>query len=105
MRPFLHFSVHPRYLICLVLILALSVMAMRFGGGGIDFLSPSQRTNGEATLAAFSPVTHRGEASVVEIVEGEEVVALGTVVSPLGYVVTKASEVSDAPLVRGWAQI
>ncbi len=100
MRPFLHFSVHPRYLVCLVSILALSVMAMRFGGGGIDFLPPSQRTNGEETLSAFSPVTQRGQASVVEIVEGKEVVALGTVVSPLGYVVTKASEIASDPKVR-----
>ena len=100
MRPFLHFSVHPRYLVGLVLILALSVVAMRFSGGGIDFLPPSQRTNGEETLSAFAPVTQRGEASVVEILTGEEVVALGTVVSPLGYVVTKASEISSAPVVR-----
>ncbi len=100
MRPFLHFSVHPRYLVCLVAILALSAAAMRFSGGGVNFLPPAQRTNGEETLAAFSPVTQRGQASVVEIVEGDKLVALGTVVSPLGYVVTKASEIPADPTVK-----
>jgi len=65
-----------------------------------DFLMPEDRTNGENTIAVFAPVTESAEAAIVEVITGEKVVAIGTVVSPLGYIVTKESEISDSPLVR-----
>ena len=99
-RPFLHFSVHPRYVLTLISLFAVSVVVMLYSDSGVGFLPPSQRTNGEETLAAFSPVTKLGEVSVLQIVSGEEVVALGTVVSPLGYIVTKESELPESPHVR-----
>ncbi len=99
-RPFLHFSVHPRYLRIFILLFAVSVVVMLYSDSGVGFLPSSQRTNGEETLLAFAPVTERGEASVVQIFSGEDVRALGTVVSPLGYIVTKESEVPENPSVR-----
>lgn len=105
MRTFLHFSVRLRYIVVLISILVLSLVTIRHAADTGDFLMPDERTNGQKTIAAFSPVTELAEATIVEVLSGEElageeVVALGTVVSPLGYIVTKKSEVSDAPLVR-----
>lgn len=100
MRTFLHFSVRPIYVVALFGVFALAVVAMRSVDFSVGYLSKAERTNGAKTLAAFSEITRPAAKSVVEIVKGDEVVALGTVVSPLGYVVTKRSEVGNELRVR-----
>jgi serine protease Do len=100
MRTFFHFSVRLRYLVVLFSIFALALVAIRHSVDTGDFLMPEDRTNGEKTIAVFAPVTESAEAAVVEVITGEKVVAIGTVVSPLGYIVTKESEISDSPRVR-----
>ena len=100
MRTFLHFSVRPIYMVTLFSVFALAVVAMRRVDLSVDYLSKAERTNGEQTLAAFSEITRPAARSVLEILKGDEVAALGTVVSPLGYVVTKRSEIGDSLRVR-----
>ena len=100
MRTFFHFSVRLRYLVVLFSIFALALVTIRHSADTGDFLMPGDRTNGQRTIAAFAPVTESAEATVVEMISGEKVVAIGTVVSPLGYLVTKESEISDSPQVR-----
>ncbi len=99
-RTFMHMSVHPRYLVILVGLFVLAIATTRHVAESGYFLSSSFRTNGAETLEAFEPVTEPAETSVVEILAGNRVVALGTVVSPLGFLVSKASEVGDYPIVR-----
>jgi serine protease Do len=100
MRTFFHFSVRLRYLVVLFTIFALALVTVRHAADTGDFLMPEDRTNGQNTIAVFAPVTKSAEATVVELLSGEKVVAIGTVVSPLGYIVTKGSEISESPIVR-----
>ena len=51
-----------------------------------------------SVLAEYRPVVERARASTVALLDGRKPVALGTVVDPDGYVITKASEVSGENL-------
>jgi len=53
-----------------------------------------------ATRTAFKVVAAKANASTVAIFTGEKQVALGAVVDATGYVLTKASELPDAPICR-----
>lgn len=48
----------------------------------------------------FAPAIKAVHPAVVEVLGGDEVVALGTVLAPSGLVVTKASELGDQPRLR-----
>lgn len=99
-RHFLHFSVHPAYWCVLLGLFATALFALHHASGLGDFLGVDERTNGKKTLKVFAAVTQPAESTVVRILSGERMVALGTVVSPLGYVVTKDSELPDKPIAE-----
>ncbi len=62
---------------------------------------PSElRTNGKSTLAAVEELSDFLKAATVTILDGEEVVALGTKLSTDGWIATKASELGWQTTVR-----
>ncbi len=65
-----------------------------------DYLDRSERVNGWKTRKAFESFYDDKRASVVEILEAGHQIALGTVVSSMGHIVTKASEFGEALEVR-----
>ena len=64
------------------------------------YLDRSERVNGWNTRSVFEPLYEKHRDSVVEILEDGHQIALGTVVSEDGYIVTKASEFGMALEVR-----
>lgn len=64
------------------------------------YLDRAERVNGWDTRSVFEPLYERHRASVVEILEDGHQIALGTVVSEDGFIVTKASEFGMALEVR-----
>ncbi len=100
MRTFFHFSVRWHYLVTLAVILALSLATMGHVANSVDYLRPGERTNGNQMLALFEPVTQQTRSAVVEVVSDSAVVSMGTVVSPLGYIVAKETEIGERPMVR-----
>lgn len=65
-----------------------------------EFLDPGHWARGDATKAAWLDVTAGTKGSVVEVLRQGERAAFGTVVDGEGSVVTKASEVGEAPQCR-----
>lgn len=57
-------------------------------------------SQGPSVLAAFRPITTRSAAAVVTILNEGVPVALGTVVAPGGWILTKASELPPEPTCR-----
>ncbi len=55
-------------------------------------------TQGRQVRKAFSRATQEQQKWAVSLFSGEEVVALGAIVDPDGWIVTKASQISDAKL-------
>jgi serine protease Do len=58
-------------------------------------LSDSQMKDGSQVHEAFRQVVARVNASTVAVLVGGRQIALGTIVSPDGYILTKASDLSD----------
>ncbi len=65
-----------------------------------DLIAEERRTQGKDALARSRNAVSNVRGSVVEILDGDEPVALGTVVDAVGLVITKASEVPDRALCR-----
>ena len=65
-----------------------------------SYLDRADRVNGWSTRSVFEPLYQKHRASVVEILEDGHQIALGTVVSEDGFIVTKASEFGMALEVR-----
>jgi serine protease Do len=80
-----------RLLVGLCLVHVASAYAQR-GRERIPSLSSGAQTSGDITLRAFGPVSANARSSVVEIIAGDQIIALGTIVESNGRVVTKASE-------------
>jgi RNA polymerase sigma factor (sigma-70 family) len=70
------------------------VPATRQYGTG-DLIAEERRTQGKDSLGRFRGAVADVRGSVVEILDGDEPVARGTVVDTAGLVITKASEVPD----------
>ncbi len=70
-------------------ILALGIASA--GLGAVERLPEDQRKNGETTLQAFSKSSEASLASTVRLVRNGRPLALGTIVSKKGHVITKAS--------------
>ncbi len=70
-------------------ILALGVASAGFGA--VERLPEDQRKNGETTLQAFAKSSGASLASTVRLVRNGRPLALGTIVSKKGHVITKAS--------------
>ena len=64
------------------------------------YLDRAERVNGWNTRSVFEPLYEKHRASVVEILEDGHQIALGTVVSEDGFIVTKASEFGMSLEVR-----
>lgn len=63
-------------------------------------LPREQRTNGDEIIKAIRPATEATACSVVQILDSDDhLIALGTIVSDSGHLVTKLSEIPDRPLV------
>jgi S1-C subfamily serine protease len=65
-----------------------------------DLITERLWTQGEATLGRFRVAVADVRRSVVEVVDGDEPTALGTVVDATGLVLTKASEVPEEARCR-----
>ncbi|VAX36419.1 hypothetical protein MNBD_PLANCTO02-465 [hydrothermal vent metagenome] len=55
----------------------------------------NQQKNGRSMLSAFRPVVAKTRASIVQIKNAKGVIALGTIVDANGFIVTKASQLTD----------
>ncbi len=73
--------------------LAQAPAARQYGTG--DLIAEERRTQGKDSLGRFRGAVADVRGSVVEILDGDEPVARGTVVDTAGLVITKASEVPD----------
>ena len=73
-------------------ILALGIASA--GLGAVERLPEDQRKNGETTLQAFSKSSEASLASTVRLVRNGRPLALGTIVSKKGHVITKAASAS-----------
>jgi S1-C subfamily serine protease len=65
-----------------------------------DLIAEDRRTQGKNTLHRFRDAVAGVRRSVVEILDDDELAALGTVVDAAGLIITKASEVPDGPRCR-----
>ena len=65
-----------------------------------DFIPKERHSHGIKTLEAFREVNAAVKESVVQVLDGHETAALGTVVDADGLVLTKASEVPDGVRCR-----
>jgi len=61
-------------------------------------LQRNLRTNGERVVSAFADVVGETHASVVRVMGDGKAVALGAIVAPDGFIVTKASELNSDSL-------
>lgn len=82
--------------LALLFICAFSINGVAQWGG----LNREHRTQGEATIQALDAITDRPERWTVELLHGDTRRALGTLVSPQGYLVTKASETEEVDTAR-----
>lgn len=85
-----------RFVLVLLLVGAFSFDGIAQWGG----LQREHRTQGEATIQALDVITDRSERWTVELLHGDRRRALGTLVSPQGYLITKASETEDVNTAR-----
>lgn len=75
-------------------------------GAQEPYLERGDRVNGWKTRQGFEALYQDHRASVVEILDGGHQVALGTVVSDSGHIITKASElvaISKSAITRASA--
>jgi len=63
-------------------------------------LHRKNRTNGKETIKAFDQASEGARQSTVTIFDGETKVALGTVVSSSGFILSKASNLPENPSIR-----
>lgn len=70
--------------------------AQRSRGG----LLPRLFKSGDTTRTAFAKVIAAARRATVEIISDKDVVAIGAIIDGEGYIITKASEISQAPIVR-----
>lgn len=63
-------------------------------------LSSWNRTNGRDTLSPLKPLTQAAGAATVSVWVDSDMRAYGTVVSPTGFVITKASEIPESVTIR-----
>src|SRR5262249_51266601 len=68
--------------------------------GKAETLPAERWTQGAAVVAAYREVVKPARSSVVAVLDGEEAVALGTVVGADGWVMTKASRLPAEPKCR-----
>ena len=68
--------------------------------GTVELITEDRRTQGKDALGRFRKSVSNVRGSIVEILDGDEPVALGTVVDAAGLVITKASEVPDRAACR-----
>ena len=83
--------------ICLLLI---AFLAASPHAGSAQILSPDRLKNGSLVRRAFRPVASRTSQATVEVQINGKRAALGTVVAADGYILTKASELDGAAVVR-----
>jgi len=70
---------------------------------GESFLDDGQRTNGAETLAAVAPLQPKAAAGTVGVgPERDKKLLSGTILSPDGYVLTKATETQSIKPLRVW---
>lgn len=83
----------------LLLMLALAPRLLH----GESFLSDSERTNGSETLAAVAALQPKAAAATVDVgPERDKKLLSGTILSPDGYVLTKATETRSINPLRVW---
>ena len=68
--------------------------------GTVELITEDRRTQGKDGRARFRKSVSNVRGSIVEILDGDEPVALGTVVDAAGLVITKASELPDRAACR-----
>ena len=71
-----------------------------WGDGAVTILPEELQSQGKQTLAAWNGLGDRCSGSVVEVLAGEQRVALGTIVGVDGWILTKASEIPEYPHCR-----
>jgi S1-C subfamily serine protease len=89
-----------RLSVALIAALALGAFAEYAFGQTPEALPRTHRTNGRATVEAFQRAAENAMQGTVEILQGDHLVALGTVVASSGLILSKASELPESPTVR-----
>ena len=85
----------------LAILLGVLFFSIKGSAASVREKLPSElRTNGKTTLAAVAELNSVVKAVTVSVLDGEEVVALGTKLSADGWIVTKASELGWQTAVR-----
>ena len=77
-----------------------SFFTIDIAAADLSYLSRADRLNGWRTLEVLDGLFRDHRASVVEILDNDKQVALGTVVSEDGFIVTKASEFGQSLEIR-----
>ncbi|MDG1856908.1 MAG: hypothetical protein P8J66_07850, partial [Verrucomicrobiota bacterium] len=77
-----------------------SFFTIDIAAADLSYLSRADRLNGWRTLEVLDDLFRDHRASVVEILDNDKQVALGTVVSEDGFIVTKASEFGQSLEIR-----
>ncbi|MDA7627711.1 S1C family serine protease [Verrucomicrobia bacterium] len=93
----------PRYnslIFLLTGIIYASFFTIDIAAADLSYLSRADRLNGWRTLEVLDDLFRDHRASVVEILDNDKQVALGTVVSEDGFIVTKASEFGQSLEIR-----
>ena len=77
-----------------------SFFTIDIAAADLSYLNRADRLNGWGTLKALDDLFQDHRASVVEILDNDKQVALGTIVSDDGFIVTKASEFGQLLEIR-----
>lgn len=77
-----------------------SFFTIDIAAADLSYLNRADRLNGWRTLEALDDLFQDHRASVVEILDNDKQVALGTIVSDDGFIVTKASEFGQLLEIR-----